>query len=528
MYGSAISDMFLANKYLQYVAALKITAAARGRLGRRIARTERALAVIKSSHPLLIRHALKSSLRGPKVFWYNRKVELDLLYRNYLELVKKTGFIPPRKLVEDNIIEIARRVIERKNLLIVLVQRRWRGFMARRIVRYFRTEISRLFQFRVARAMKIQRVYRGHAVRLLIPSLIAQWERQEVMDEYLATSKDAATNNARFKSAEQVMGYYKVERNEEKTARFTSRIAAAEHFEHKKMHAFWESPYADDKLGQQTDKLLGVEYGLIKREKDEVQRQHDRREFMEARIHERGPLGYGLRSVATVFPPSTYYYDQVVPPHDLGEVEKASTGINMSSGLMANVAAGSEVLTSVLCSRSKKFHLYFQTELRILTELLMERLKHDFTHKGLNARFKGHNEDRLRRLKNRHKIEEKLLEKQRLAALSSAERFESPLKAKSRRAITRASLDTTATTLLKETSILQGQNAPTAGAEWAKNANPPISLPIIKGASGALESKSSKNKSKPKDEKHLRGNFKYPEHIYFNAMEWLYEDFDVK
>lgn len=526
MYGSAISDMFLANKYLQYVAALKITAAARGRLGRRIARTERALTVIKSSHPLLIRHALKSSLRGPKVFWYSRQVELDLLYRNYLELVKKTGFIPPRKLVEDNIIEIARRVIERKNLLIVLVQRRWRGFMARRIVRYFRTEISRLFQFRVARAMKIQRVYRGHAVRLLIPSLIAQWERQEVMDDYLSTSKDASIDNARFKAAEQVMGYYKVERSEEKTARFTSRIAAAEHFEHKKMHAFWDSPYADEKLGQQTDRLLGVEYGLIKREKDEVRRQHDRREFMEARIHERGPQGYGLRSVATVFPPSTYYYDQVVPPHDLGEVEKASAGINVSSGLLANVAAGSQVLTSVLCSRSKKFHAYFQTELKILTELLMERMKHDFTHKGLNTRFKVHNEDRLRRLKNRHKIEEKQ-EKQRVAALNG-ERFESPLKARSRRMSTDISA---AAPLLKENSTLKGRSdAGIAGAvpDIPRHPNPPLSLPIIKGASSeVLESKSSKNKPKPKDNKHLRGNFKYPEHIYFNAMEWLYEDYDV-
>lgn len=522
MYGSALCDMFLANKYLQYVAALKITSAARGRLGRRIARTERALVIIKSSHPLLIRHSLKSTLRGPKVFWYKRKIELDMLFRNYLELVKKTGFMPPRKLVEDNIIEIARRVLERKNQLIVLVQRRWRGFMARRIVRYFRTEISRLFQFRVSRAMKIQRVYRGHAVRLLVPSLIAGWERQAVMDDYLAASKDAHTDASKFKVSDQVMGYYRVERGEEKTSRFTSRVAASEHFDHKKMHAFWDSPYADEKLGKQTDRLLDIEYGLIQREKDEVQRQHDRREFMEHRVHERGPLGYGLRAIATVFSPSIYYYDQVVPPHDLGEVEKASTGINMSSGLLANVAAGAEVLTSVLCSRSKKFHLYFKTELSQLTELLMERMKHDFNRSGLDVRFKAHNEDRLRRLKIRHRIEDRA-EKQRLAALNAGEKNESPLKARSRRAISSASLDTTSTTLKdKEGSAPGGHlRAPGLGASV------PVTLPVIKGATGALESKSSKNKPKPKDGKHLRGNFKYPEHIYFNAMEWLYEDYDV-
>lgn len=205
MYGSALCDMFLANKYLRHVAALKITSAARGRLARRIARTERSLLIIKNSHPLLIRHSLRSVLRGPKVFWYKRQLEIDMLYANYLDLVKKTGFTPPRKRVEDNIAEIARRVLARQNQLIVLVQRRWRGFMARRIVRYFRTEISRLFQFRVSRVMKIQRVYRGHAVRLRIPVLLSQWERNTIMEEYLNSTKDTSMLAEKFKSSQQVL-----------------------------------------------------------------------------------------------------------------------------------------------------------------------------------------------------------------------------------------------------------------------------------------------------------------------------------
>lgn len=92
MYGSALAAAFLANNYLKFIAAKLINAAARGRLARRIASTERALLVLKSCHPLLIRYALRPVAKRPKVFWYRTKYEVDLLFANYLELVEKTGF----------------------------------------------------------------------------------------------------------------------------------------------------------------------------------------------------------------------------------------------------------------------------------------------------------------------------------------------------------------------------------------------------------------------------------------------------
>ncbi len=94
-----------------------------------------------------------------------------MVFKNYMELVEKTGYQPPRQIVEVNIKEISVRILRRKGELIILVQRRWRGFMARRIVKFYRTEISRMFQYKVSRAMKIQRVFRGHFARLLIPKL---------------------------------------------------------------------------------------------------------------------------------------------------------------------------------------------------------------------------------------------------------------------------------------------------------------------------------------------------------------------
>jgi hypothetical protein len=513
MYGTALCDMFLANKYLTYVSALKITSAARGRLARRIARTERALLVIRHSHPLLIRHSLRSQLKGPKVFWYKRQVEIDMLYANYLELVKKTGFTPARKLVEDNILEIARRVLVRQNQLIVLVQRRWRGFMARRIVRYFRTEISRLFQFRVSRVMKIQRVYRGHAVRLLIPVLIAQWERQETMDDYLSTSKDAALYGRRFKASQQVMGFYGVERSEEKTARYTSRVAAAEHFGNKKMAAFWDSPYADDRLGQQVDKLMDIEYGLIKREKDAVAAQLDRKVFMENKIAESGPPGFGLRGVPTKLAPCTYYYDAVLSPEELGLDEQASSGINLASGFMASMAVNGATLASLQSARSKVFRMFFRAELQFLAALALERMEHDYSKPGLAKRFQQYNDERLQRLhiliKNEKKQEQLLKDGPGPGV--------SPLKLRQQRQKEKE-MEKEAQKLLLEAKKQQQHTQAEAQSSSSSAAPAPVLLTGSAKKAAALANKR---------DKHLRGNFKYPEHIYFNAMEWLYEDYDV-
>ena len=65
--------------------------------------TERALLVAAKAHPLLIRYSLRSVVNGPKTFWYKKKHELDLLFENYLLLVEKLGYTPPRLIVEQNI-----------------------------------------------------------------------------------------------------------------------------------------------------------------------------------------------------------------------------------------------------------------------------------------------------------------------------------------------------------------------------------------------------------------------------------------
>lgn len=78
----------------------------RGRLGRRVFETEKWLVVVKKANRLLIKHALKHYPRRRKVFWYQNEAEEGQLYSDYRLLVQRTGFRPPRIVVEENIREI--------------------------------------------------------------------------------------------------------------------------------------------------------------------------------------------------------------------------------------------------------------------------------------------------------------------------------------------------------------------------------------------------------------------------------------
>ncbi|EGB02296.1 expressed protein, partial [Aureococcus anophagefferens] len=112
--------------YLQRLCAAIIEAVLRGRLGRRKARTCAYLNYVQKAHPISLSKAL--SLGGEfKVFWYKSKEQIRLLFNDYLVLVERTGFVPPRYVVEANIQEIARRIKAREHTLITAVQSRWRA-----------------------------------------------------------------------------------------------------------------------------------------------------------------------------------------------------------------------------------------------------------------------------------------------------------------------------------------------------------------------------------------------------------------
>ena len=91
---------------LRYRSAQVIQAMLRGRLGRRVYETEKWLRVVKKANRLLIKHALNHYPHRKRVFWYKNEAEEEQLYADYRMLVQRTGYRPPRIVVEQNIREI--------------------------------------------------------------------------------------------------------------------------------------------------------------------------------------------------------------------------------------------------------------------------------------------------------------------------------------------------------------------------------------------------------------------------------------
>ena len=171
--------------YLYHRCASIVESAARGRLGRRRARTFENLRYIKHRHPISLKKALAQkfevdkrtgeSKRLKKVFWYHTKVQLDCLYRDYFILCQRTGFVPPRIIVEQNIEEIARRIRVREEYLITLIQALYRGIILRKCLEIYKYEIIRIREIRANSCFRIGTIWRGYvARRLRVPARIAQ------------------------------------------------------------------------------------------------------------------------------------------------------------------------------------------------------------------------------------------------------------------------------------------------------------------------------------------------------------------
>ena len=187
MYATAAARARKALEMLQYQASTQICRIARGRLARRVFATEKCLAVIKDAHPILLAYALRKRQKDSNakaVFWYKRMDEEKLLYQDYVLLCARTGFQPPRVMVEENILEIFTRIMIRKDELVTTVEKRWRGLMCRRIVVFFRTELVRLRNWVFSRVLKIQRIYRGHVGRLIMRSFKAKLTYEDRMSKY--------------------------------------------------------------------------------------------------------------------------------------------------------------------------------------------------------------------------------------------------------------------------------------------------------------------------------------------------------
>ncbi|CAM9837831.1 unnamed protein product [Ectocarpus sp. 12 AP-2014] len=230
---------------LRYRSAQVIQAMLRGRLGRRVFETEKWLTVVKKAHRLLIKHALDHYPHRKRVFWYKNEAEERQLYADYRMLVLRTGFRPPRIVVEQNIREIATRVLEREAELVRRIQARWRGLSVRRYLVVFRKELRRHREVRASMVFRLQRTVRGWSHRKRFSKLKSQKAEQNILADYLATRATKNNDDACTEGMSRLRRAYVTERQEELTARLMGhsnpKLAGG-----LKMKAFFESPYGDD------------------------------------------------------------------------------------------------------------------------------------------------------------------------------------------------------------------------------------------------------------------------------------------
>lgn len=370
MYAHAERQARIALEKLQAKAATRINACARYRLANRRAIAEYHLRVVKTSHDVLLKHALKRPKRpdrryniATKTFWFEREVEITLAFEDYLLLGERLGWAPSRKEMEVNFIELSKRITARKDDLLSLIQRAWRGFMARRIVVYYKIERVRLQQFLLSKAFKIQRLFRGHRVRLLIPGMLKERDDEMVMKQYADFAEKRRLKKLRGDAIIKTKAAYVKERAEERTARFTGRIDVPSLHDDRKMKAFAASCYSDNRLPSEQDKLLAMELADIAKYKKKIKDDIVRRDYLTERIDEHGPRGYGKRG----------FIDESVE-------EK----------VIAGIAVGPERISS----RSKGMKVLVHDEIKTIMDGVVDRALHDFKGHKLPERFRAFNKEK--------------------------------------------------------------------------------------------------------------------------------------
>lgn len=331
-------------------------------------------------------------------------MEIKLLYEDYVNLAARTGFQPARLLVERNIAEIAKRIFDRQNELVTLVQKRWRGVMTRRIVKLYRIEKIRLRQWHVSFIQKIQRAFRGHLSRLKIPIFKDKWFRDHIMNKYLDEKEEKKRNQDKKWHRDKTQLLYLKQRKEEFTARVTGKIDEnATEYNGKKMIYFDSTCYSDDHLKSNIIQFVENEVHEIEREKNIEQMKRDRKQFIVNRIQEHGPKGYGKRgyhySKAGINAPppqndvkaflknsSTNYRKNILTKEFVSEKTRIK---NLNKRLKLDEEVS---LRKVPSSRSKGMNKLFESELTDIINKEIEKASHDFTKKNLLSRFREHRE----------------------------------------------------------------------------------------------------------------------------------------
>jgi hypothetical protein len=198
---------------------------------KRIAGVERALEIIKLSHPtLVIQRAcqrwkeldgLESGLSH--CFWYKTRQQLKLVFLDYRLLVSRSGYQPPQYVVEANIEELARRCKWLRNMFATRVQALQRGGAARLFFSIYRRERVWLREVRCRTAYRVQAVFRGWwGRRLMLRQKRKRWKEGH-LGTYKGERKDRAKKERQVTVDSKLQAEYRKSKTEEMTARMVGR-----------------------------------------------------------------------------------------------------------------------------------------------------------------------------------------------------------------------------------------------------------------------------------------------------------------
>ena len=67
-------------------------------------------------------YVLSKQRHGHRIFWYKNPSELEILFHDYRLFVSRTGNRPPLYKVEQNIIAITERILQRENVMVSRIQ----------------------------------------------------------------------------------------------------------------------------------------------------------------------------------------------------------------------------------------------------------------------------------------------------------------------------------------------------------------------------------------------------------------------
>eukprot|EP00939_MAST-03C_sp_MAST-3C-sp1_P001038 g1038.t1 len=222
----------------------------RGRLGRVRFRVYKSLGRIKRAHAVVMDRALTEEFEGglAKVFWYSRKAELEVLFKDYKVLVRRTGGRPPTHKVARNIIEIARRVHTIECEYASRIQARIRGVLGRKFSRNYRQIQARILERYLTASLKIQRCARGWFGRVRSKKARGHHKAKLITAQYVKHREQKKQARDAKVWKQRILSAYRKERAEESMARMMGKTVFGA-MDGRKIEAFRQSEYYDPRAG---------------------------------------------------------------------------------------------------------------------------------------------------------------------------------------------------------------------------------------------------------------------------------------